>query len=197
VNPAEPTGVANGALQVAGAFLTLPSPPASSPGPNGIGVNSGLGASSPALLWIAYDPTVIGTGPNAGYAYNTIQIAVTNSTFDYEISPDLQNQNSIFSQAQCGNATYISWANLLAQTNRHEWNSATQSHWAFYAASMNSNNIGDYYEARVASPDIDLSVFTGITNDTLSQFNQVIADSAGTEGQVLPPGTPRWCSRIQ
>jgi hypothetical protein len=125
VNPAQPTQVPNGSLRVAGALVTLPSPPATSPGPNGIGVYSGLGQSTPALMWTAYDPTLIGTGPNAGYAYIATQIAITNSTFNYEISPDLENQNSAFSQAQCGNATYISWANLLAQTNRHEWNSGT------------------------------------------------------------------------
>lgn len=55
---------------------------------------------------------------------------------------------------------------------------------------MNSNNIGDYYEARVAPPGTDVKAFTIETNQNLTQlFNLVIAGSAGTEGQVLPPGT--------
>ena len=89
--------------------------------------------------------------------------------FQYEINPDLKNTGSTFYVAQCGNYNastnptgFISGSNLLTQTNRHEWNSSTQSHYAFYSNSLNSssNNPGDFLEQQIAAPGTNLSTWS-------------------------------------
>ncbi len=122
----------------------------------------------------------IQAGPNAGFIYFSAPPTFT-TVAQHIINPDLLNSASVFSQSQCGNynaqtnpAGFISYTNLLTQTERHEYNSTTQSHYAFYANAMNMTspnyNPGDYVESQVAAPGTDFNSFitataTGITND--------------------------------
>jgi hypothetical protein len=79
-----------------------------------------------------------------------------------------------------GKNGFILWSNLLAQTQRHEYNSLTQSHYAFYANSLNSvtNNPGDYLEIQVASPGTNLSTFLATVRAGISsRFSTVQAAS--------------------
>jgi hypothetical protein len=164
-----------------GTFLTLPVPPAQS------GSDSGLGAAAYQLTDTGFSITTIAdSGPNAGYSYYASALNFSSSYFHYEINPDLENINSAFYLAQCGNynATtnpngFISGSNLFAQTRRHEYNSATQSHYAFYSNSLNANNPGDYFESRVAVPSTDLTTFNSDTRSGInSRYSTITSDTS-------------------
>jgi hypothetical protein len=162
-SPASPAAVPNGT------FAALPVPPQPSGNDSGLGISleqTGNAGFSSAFISDA--------GPNAGYGYYAAQPTFTPLLYQYEINPDLQNTSSAFYKAQCGNYSattnpsgFISGSNLLAQTNRHEWSSATESHYAFYSKGLNSNNPGDYVEARVAIPGMTAATFDNATKDGL------------------------------
>ena len=104
------------------------------------------------------------------------------TSYEYEINPDLSNTGSTFYSDQCGNYNaqtnpngYISGSNLLTQTNRHEWNSTTESHYAFYSNSISgTNNFGNYVEARIATPGTSPQTFDSTTSSDLATLNQNI-----------------------
>jgi hypothetical protein len=166
-NPASAASVPNGT------FFTLPVPPQPT------GVDSGLGefkesASDPG---VANSTIIGGDGPNTGYAYFATQLSIS-TLFQYEINPDLQSSTSQFSTHQWGACGYISWSNLLTQTNRHEFNSSTQSHYGFYTTSINSStsNPGDFFEQQVAPPGADLNTFANAARSGLnSRYSQIVA----------------------
>ncbi len=173
--PVSPSIVFNGT----NGLCVLPEPPL--PGGCGIGPGfSGLGLSGLLIYPPVFSGTVIPVGgPNAGFEYYATQINFTTG-FLSEINPDLLNQTSTFSTHQCG-ATgptdpspnpngFISWTNLLTQTQRHEYNDPNQSHWAFYANALNQNNPGTYFEARVAQN------YASFNTDTQAQVNALIAN---------------------
>jgi hypothetical protein len=165
--PATPAEVANGT------FFSLPVPPQSTGDDSGLGefqwhyvLNSNLQYS-----------TINDNGPNQGYTYWPSNQIFSTWNFQYEINPDLENTGSTFYQAQTGhyNATTnpsgcISGSNLLMQTNRHEWNSSTQSHYAFYSNSLNSssNNPGDFLEQQFAVPGANLNNFATNSNSGIT-----------------------------
>jgi hypothetical protein len=159
-----------------GTFVTLPVPPQPTGTDSGLGVfyensNNSAGPNS----------TVIGgDGPNTGYAYFASQLSIS-TLFQYEINPDLQSSTSQFSTHQWGACGYISWSNLLTQTNRHEFNSSTQSHYVFYTTSISSgaNNPGDYFEQQVAPPGANLQQFANATLAGLnSRYSQILASTS-------------------
>jgi hypothetical protein len=85
------------------------------------------------------------SGPNNGYSYVTSisNMGSLNTAYYYTIVPSLMNTSSAFYQAQCGNynaATnpngFISGANLLANTTRHE-SGTVQSHYENYVIAQN------------------------------------------------------------
>ena len=156
-SPASPAEVPNGT------FVTLPVPPQSS------GNDSGLGDSSwnAAYNGVSYS-TITDGGPNQGYTYWPSNLTYSTFNYQYEINPDLENSNSTFSQHQCGTNGFISWANLLAQTKRHEYNSTVQSHYIFYSNSLNSNNPGDYLEQQTAAPGANLNTFATNTSSGIN-----------------------------
>jgi hypothetical protein len=129
--PASPAEVANGIL------ITLPQPPQNTGTDSGLGYfkwHCVLNSGSQGLQY----STINDNGPNQGYTYWPSKQIFSTWNFQYEINPDLETVGSTFYQAQCGNynATtnpngFVSGSNLLTQTNRHEWNSSTQSHYAF------------------------------------------------------------------
>jgi len=175
--PASPTSVPNGT------FITLPVPPQNT------GTDSGLGYSKWQATYSGVPSTTISdAGPNAGYYYYTSNFNFTQFYYQYEINPDLANTSSTFYTAQCGNYNassnpngFISGANLLTQTDRHEWNSSTQSHYAFYSNGLNSNNLGDYLEARVAPPGADISAFDAQTANGITSDLTAIKNAAAVE----------------
>jgi hypothetical protein len=131
--------------------------------------------------------TIIQSGPNTNYTYFASQFSIS-TTAQYEINPDLEDANSTFSAHQCGNYNasknpggFISRASLLTQTQRHEYNSSTQSHYAFYSNSLSSsgNNPGDFVEQQVAPPGADLNAFVqNVRNGLNSRYNQIGTDTS-------------------
>jgi hypothetical protein len=133
----------------------------------------------------AYGFAGISAGPNTGFLY--VSTFTPGTTASYQINSDLENQNSTFSQHQCGNYSaanpggFISWNNLLTQTQRHEYNSTTQSHWAFYSNSLNANNPGDQFEGQVATPGTSLAAFGQALQSTINSDTQQIAAATAVE----------------
>ena len=132
-----------------GVFATLPTPPQAS------GVDSGLGTYSLSWMWSILVDDIFDDGPNQGYVFHTTPDIFSVHTFRYIINPDLADSQSEFSEYQCGEAGFISWQRLHDETNRHEWDHATQSHHAFYAAALNqvANNPAVYIEPITAHLD--------------------------------------------
>lgn len=175
-SPASATKVANGT------FITLPTPPQPT------GLDAGLGQYDWKANYNGGSGSIVSGGPNSGYYYYPSKISFSTFYFHYEINPDLENTASTFYIAQCGNYNastkpggFIAGSALLAQTNRHEWNSSSQSHYAFYSSALNSHNLGDYLEARVAPPGTNLSNFDAATADGLNSDNSAIASSTQVE----------------
>jgi hypothetical protein len=168
-NPASPTQVPNGT------FITLPVPPQPSP------PDSGLGISEEQTGNAGFSHSLISdSGPNHGYAYYASPPTLSPFLFRYTINPDLENSGSVFSQHQCGSGGFISWSNLITQTRRHEFNSAIQSHHAFYSNAVNSgsNNPGTYVESRIAIPGTNLTMFNGDTQAGLNtRYGQIFSAS--------------------
>ena len=133
-----------------------------------------------------YSQETIESGPNAGFSYYTVPLVFSNISYGYRINPDLVNQNSVFSQNQTGLNGCISWNDLYTQTKRHEYNSATESHWALYSNSMNNinNNPGDYFKARVANPQVDLDAFNTYTTNAVNAEAQQINADGHQEDQI-------------
>jgi len=167
-NAASPTPEPNGF------FITLPVPPQPS------GTDSGLGYFAEDLGDAGFNVTILsGDQPNAGYGYYATPLSYSPDYFQYEINPDLQNTNSTFYQHQCGTGGFISGANLVTQTNRHEWNSATESHYAFYSSSLSNNNPGSVFESSVAPPGTNMTTFVNNSRSTLNGlYTQVGADAS-------------------
>ena len=167
-NPASPAPVPNGT------FLALPVPPVQS------GNDSGLGAATYQLTDTGFSITTVSdSGPNSGYSYYASALNFSISYYQYEINPDLENSSSTFSQHQSGTNGFISWSNLLAQTRRHEYNSTTQSHYAFYSNSLGTNNPGDYFESRVAAPSMNLTTFNDATRAGInSRYNTITTNTS-------------------
>jgi hypothetical protein len=174
--PANPVQVPNGQLVVAGVTITLPVPPV--PGPNS---SSNTGVSGFRLAYAGFNSTSIQSGPNAGFSYYATPLAFQESFYRYIINPDLENPTSIFSVNQCGTNGFIYWSDLLAQTRRHEYNSPVQSHWAFYSNAINNFNLGDYFEARVASAGTNLAGFKTTTGQQLDQQTAQVESALGNE----------------
>lgn len=154
--------------------------------PQPTGHDSGLGYFDEQLGDTGFNITIIqDNGPNNGYGYFTSQLSYSPDYFHYEINPDLENTSSTFYQHQCGNYNaqtkpngFISGSNLLAQTNRHEWNSATQSHYAHYTSSLGRNNPGDYFELAVATPGTNMTNYVNNVRSVLNgDYNQIFADA--------------------
>lgn len=177
------TGAASPVEVANGTFRTLPVPPAPSGNDGGVGASQENTGNSP----FSGVSVISDGGPNNGYGYY-VTMPSFQTSYSYEINPDLENSGSTFYQHQCGNYStsnpsgYISGSNLLAQTRRHEYNSSTQSHYAFYSNSMSgSNNPGDYVESRVASPGTSPSSFDSATGSGLNTLYQNIVNAFSVE----------------
>jgi len=171
-NPASPIEVSNGTFYV----LYVP--------PQPTGNFSGLGISNWRAAYGTISYVTIGDGgPNQGYTYFPSNFPWTNFDYRYEINPDLENTGSTFYTAQCGNynattnpSGFISGSYLLTETRRHEYNSSTESHYAFYSSAMNSSadNVGDYLEQQIAIPGASLSTFnSNVQSGITSRLNSV------------------------
>jgi hypothetical protein len=129
-------------------------------------------------------------GPNNGFSYVT-SISNQNSTgttaYFYVISPDLTNTSSAFYKAQCGNYNaqtnpngFISGANLLTNTTRHE-SGTVQSHYENYVVAQNSstNNLGTVAEGMVGLESAQ-NLATSVQS-TLNQNVQTIKSATQVE----------------
>jgi len=167
--PAAPEQVDNGQLS-----FMLPVPP----GP-ALGYDVILGYAEALIGWQWVYET-IGSGPNSGYVYySSANHPESSYWFKYIIHPDLENEASEFSQHQCGRNGWIPHSDLLTQTHRHEYNSATQSHYAFYSLAINSdaNNLLGFMESRVGKPGSDVNEFNQETTSGLnSRGSNILAE---------------------
>jgi len=177
--PATPGEVPNGT------FIALPVPPQNTGDDSGLGEFQWHYVLSSGSQGLQYS-TINDSGPNQGYTYWPSNQIFSTWNFQYEINPDLENTSSTFYQKQCGNNGIISGSNLLAQTNRHEWNSSTQSHYAFYSISLNSssNNPGDFLEEQTAPPGADLNTFAN--NSTSGITGRLSTVKSTSEVQPYP-----------
>jgi hypothetical protein len=145
-----------------GTFATLPSPPV--PG----GALGMMEINQP----YSYTLEEIGdNGPNHGFKYLTE--ATNLATFRYQISPDLENTGSAFYLAQCGNYSqqnpngFIGGAQLLSNTQEHEFGNVL-GHYQQYVAAQNdpNNNVGVGAEVQVAGPAVSQQDFmTGLESN--------------------------------
>jgi hypothetical protein len=180
-NPASPAEVANGT------FIALPVPPQNAGPDSGLGYFQWhyiLNSGSQGLQY----STITDNGPNQGYTYWPSNQIFSTWNFQYEINPDLENTSSTFYQKQCGNNGIISGSNLLAQTNRHEWNSATQSHYALYSISLgsSSNNPGDFLEQQIAPPGSNLGTFGQTSTSGINNRLSTVASASANEAALYP-----------
>jgi|GEM_PF-1809314 len=163
-----PTSVANNSTpSTACSTLSVPSPPVQ---------NSAVGVSCLDQEFSANDQAVSDSGPNQGYHYVT---SASNSSsgiatgYYYVISPDLSNTSSAFYFAQTGTYDpqtnpngYISGANLLADTIRHE-SGNVNAHYENYVLAQNNpaNDVGVVAEAQTGPPGQSTTTFeTNVTN---------------------------------
>jgi hypothetical protein len=145
-------------------------------------------------------------GPNQGFRYvlsvfNHSPTAIT--ACSYVISPDLEDSGSTFFLAQCGNYNaqtnpngFISGANLLADTTRHEAGTV-QSHFNNYVQAQNNaaNNLGVVGETRTGKPSDTESTFkdavTSALNDAIARIltaTQVEPCSVQQDANCVPQG---------
>jgi hypothetical protein len=169
-SPATATQSTNGTLDKNGVAVVLPLPPTPT------GNDSGLGFYEARINRAGFNNNVVtGDAPNAGYIFYNDALVFTIFDSRYELNPDLENSASTFSVKNCGQSGYISWANLLAQTKRHEYNSSTQSHHGEYVLALASNNPGTYFESRVGAPGSDENAFNNATSAGLnSQLSNIV-----------------------
>jgi hypothetical protein len=133
-----------------------------------------------------YSYDTIDGGPNSGFTYFTSQFVPSDLRFTYSINSDLATPASVFSQHQCGGASgWISWSDLHTQTKRHEYDSSTQSHWAFYRNSMEEQDMGGYVESRTARPGSSVQTFISDTlNELRAREGQINTEEAKEPNEV-------------
>ncbi len=181
------TGPASPAETPNGTFITLPVPPQNTGTDSGLGYfqwHYVLNSGSQGLQY----STINDNGPNQGYTYWPANQIFSTWNSQYEINPDLENTSSTFYQKQCSNNGIISGSNLLAQTNRHEWNSSAQSHYALYSISLNSNssNPEDFLEQQIAPPGANLNTFANNSTSGISNRLSTVASASGNEAALYP-----------
>lgn len=175
--PAQPAQVQDGTLTWTGNTPTpLPSPPA-----NGQPIGS-----SHISLQVNYTTSVpIVGGPNSGYQYTTSLTPAQDFYYQWELAADLANPNSTFSKNQCGGTsggwTFITYANLLNNTVRHESSEIAQSHWVEYASSLGTNNLGTWAETQVATPGTSQQIFLSNFASGLARLGSAITTAAAVE----------------
>jgi hypothetical protein len=177
---ASPTAESNG-FSGDGCSVSVPSPP--------VKTGDAVGAFCLAQYFSLNTSAVSDGGPNNGYSYVTSVSSSSGSSttsYFYVISPDLQNASSTFYKAQCGNYNsqtnpngFISGANLLTDTTRHE-SGAVQSHYQNYvvAQSSSTNNLGTVAESMTGleSGQVLANSVTGALNQnvqTITSATQV------------------------
>ena len=186
-----PTQVTNGFNCQENGTLSLPTPPS-----NG----SALGKTCLIQRANWNDATISDNGPNNNYKYVTAAFnsdsnqAHPSTAVYYVIHPDLENSNSAFFQAQCGNynpatnSGFISGSQLLSNTRGHEVGSI-RGHYKQYVDTQNKpeNNIGVGMEAIVGSPSTSLTDFRQSIVAEASRRRNIIETAFAVEdcnGQV-------------
>jgi hypothetical protein len=166
-----------------GCSLNVPNPPVSS--------GDAIGMFCLTQHFVVQTLGAISSGPNTGYSYVSSvssSDASGSTAYYYVIAPDAQNTSSTFYQAQCGNYNaqtnpngFISGANLLANTTRHE-SGTVQSHYENYvvAQGLSTNNLGTVAEAIVEKTDPN-TLATDVTSTLNGKLSTIL-----TAAQVEP-----------
>lgn len=174
------TKVANGTT-VGGSALSVPEVPTGS-GDNAIGKFS-------LNMTVSAQTSSINGGPNSGFKYVTSVSYANDAIYAYVISPALEDTNSEFYRAQCGNYNpqtdtgFISGAALLANTIRHEAGNV-QSHYKNYLDALedSSKNPGTVAEKLVAGPGTDLNSFgPNVVKPQLDASSAAVVSAAQVE----------------
>jgi len=178
-----PTLEPNNSSPSSSCTLSVPSPPVA----GGL-----LGQTCLNVALSVNDAVVNDSGPNQGYHYVTSVSSSyqgTPTAYYYVISPDLSNTSSAFYQAQTGtyNAQtnpngYISGANLLSDTIRHE-SGTLNSHYQNYVTVQNNptNNLGVVAEAETGPPSQSTPDFEAKMNSDFTTATNSI--KAGTNAE--------------
>ncbi|MEN6536978.1 MAG: hypothetical protein ABFD89_25210 [Bryobacteraceae bacterium] len=143
-----------------------------------------------------FSATTVPNGPNSGFAYYTSNVNISQS-FPWQIHPDVNNTQSDFAQHQYVNCGYISAANLKTNVIWHESSSTPRSHYAQYLASLESNNFGSYFEARVATPQEEKELFNQATRAELYNKGNKIWFDAGIEPTLYDPNYNQSTGQFQ
>lgn len=137
-------------------------------------------------------PPINDNGPNQAFKYVSSASNVTTTQIPtagyYIISPDLENTNSAFYQAQCGDydpltvTGFISGAQLLANTISHEIGNIN-SHYKNYVVEQNdpNSNIGIVAERQIGAPTKDFTAFKGEVANILAGKALIIDSATGVE----------------
>lgn len=178
------TKVANGSSNGDGGTISVPNPPGPSQETGRFYLRQGLNYQTASIA---------DGGPNHDFKYVTSVSPTTSggvtTAYLYVIAPDLENTSSTFYLKQCGNYNaqtnpngFISGANLLAGTVRHE-SGATNSHYQNYVVAQNSaaNNVGVVGETQTGSPSESISAFDTRVGNTLSAKISAIIQAAQVE----------------
>ncbi len=178
-NPSNAEKVANGASTD---LATLKSPPQA-----GQNMDAGVGQYVQRVSFSRATTFTISSGPNSGYtAYTTADptTPLTSTKFQFEIVPDLEDTSSAFYMHQTGtwstlNPNGIIAGNALyAQTLRHESAPVFPSHYSQWQRAITGNNIGDYYESRIAPPYTNIDSFNQETAAKVSSLQDAINSAA-------------------
>lgn len=182
-----PTSVPNGGVKDnTGRSITLPTPP--QPGPNcGTSPNeSGTGCSGFSVGGGRFTTKPVNGGPNTGYQYLDVPLSMTVADgffYNYELNPDLENTQSTFYLAQCGDfpqnpGGFISGADLRTQNARHEYAGAQQSHYAFFISTFPPHDLEVFFEQQVMTVGNDPTAFAADVSSKLKdRITAIIADT--------------------
>jgi hypothetical protein len=160
----------------------LPSPPSA---------GSEEGYSVLDLQYTATPATILEDSPNQGFQFVlTLSNAYQgiNSTYRYEIVPDLEQNNSPFYRAQCGNynaATntgFIDGPVLRSNVQQHEYGTIL-GHYQQYigAQSVPTNNIGLVAEPLLAGPGTSPSTFANTIQQSLDTAKAAVNTAMSVE----------------
>lgn len=176
--------VANGSSNGDGGTISVPNPPVANQEIGRFYLRQGLNYKTASIA---------DGGPNENFKYVTSVSPTTSgggtTAYLYVIAPDLENTSSTFYVKQCGNYNaqtnpngFISGANLLAGTVRHE-SGATNSHYQNYVTAQNSaaNNLGVVGETQTGAPSVSFSTFTNDVGTTLGAKISAISQAAQVE----------------
>lgn len=171
-----PTQVTNGTI------FNLPSPPFA---------GSAEGYSLLDLRFSFATTTVSDNGPNQGFQYVSSLMSSSqgiNSSYRYEIVPDVEQNNGTFYRAQCGNYNastntgFIDGPVLRSNVQQHEYGTILGHYQQYVAAQIvPSNNIGLIAEPQLGGPGTATDTFVSSVQQSLNVAQNTVLNAMVVE----------------